>query len=553
MSDDIDHVVDVPPRALSDGAPPFDLASLADDAHSTEPDDDKPPPAPSLIDVLRKVYPKPTAKRLIELLELDKSVGQSTFVNRVDAWFEYESKPYDDEFRVLHVEPLLEQASRLLDRSLADREKWDEYAVEATKLALEIEEVARLDEVRQREDAAGFADLPYRRSQLERSAEAKRLEGNYIAQYHINWLMDNYWTEPNAQKVVLHIRLAHWVGSLNLRDGDSHGTVVPYDFYGVVAQKQDHLHQVGIVRGYQDIATQFNNLLAQTALYDAAYGSAQDQVRSLTVLEAWNRALITFRRDRREVARIIARKKAAAVTTANGTLNYFEKLTFIADRYNADLREAYARLTKVAKGMEVLYGYSEPLPKPSTDRLLDKCVNWARNATNWLVRFTRITQNYVLPISLKRHMSDDEWEEGRKLGRWRFDVSEAEFPQQYHVRLRGISVFVAGRDLKGVWQATVRAPTQDTYVRHHPPSNAKVPLDSFQSPEDVPPCRLGRIADRQHLRDPDVTGVSSLHNVSPFGTWELHMGSASTGGTDTTWLTDVQVDLHLSVRSGAKI
>jgi hypothetical protein len=63
----------------------------------------------------------------------------------------------------------------------------------------------------------------------------------------------------------------------------------------------------------------------------------------------------------------------------------------------------------------------------------------------------------------------------------------------------------------------------------------------------------GRISSRDNIRTPDVLGGSSLNNVSPFTTqgnnWTVMLSSTSSQGEKTEDLTDVELELHLAVRT----
>lgn len=167
-------------------------------------------------------------------------------------------------------------------------------------------------------------------------------------------------------------------------------------------------------------------------------------------------------------------------------------------------------------------------------------VLWVRQAINWLVRFSRLDQNYVRPITLKYLKKKNL---AQRTGEtWTFTVNEDLFPNQRHVRLRGVAAAVVSDGAKGLWQMEIRPPSQ-SFVRHL--SGTRVDMDQSR----VPQCYLGRVVDRSSFRDAEITGINALHNVSPFGTWKLVMSHQSTHGEKSSSLDDVQIDLHLAVRT----
>jgi len=166
---------------------------------------------------------------------------------------------------------------------------------------------------------------------------------------------------------------------------------------------------------------------------------------------------------------------------------------------------------------------------------------------SWLVCFSQLDQNYVLPVSVRQFMKEDEWEAGRKIGEWRFEVPESLFPEQRHVRLRGISAVVVMKrvdedDRQGVWLASISAP-KESFCRHL--SGDMVNLNQSQ----LPICRIGRISTREGTQEADITGAIALHNASPFGKWSIKLNSYSTTRVERHELRDLNLDLHLSVRS----
>jgi hypothetical protein len=65
----------------------------------------------------------------------------------IDASFKFGPTESDREFYYLHVEPLLEHASALLDRCQSYRAKWDEIRTAHWKIGLEFEQFLQLDQI----------------------------------------------------------------------------------------------------------------------------------------------------------------------------------------------------------------------------------------------------------------------------------------------------------------------------------------------------------------------------------------------------------------------
>ena len=138
-----------------------------------------------------------------------------------------------------------------------------------------------------------------------------------------------------------------------------------------------------------------------------------------------------------------------------------------------------------------------------------------------------------------------------------FEVPDSLFPTQRFVRLRGISVVVTGHDGHGdgVWRVTVRPPSSAICrFLSDPDGHLGHPLDQ----QDAPPCVSGRVMTRESERDPDIVGITALHNISPLGDlnksdeqrkWSIVVDRFSSSGKDATRIDDVQIDLLLAMRS----
>jgi hypothetical protein len=97
---------------------------------------------------------------------LNEILAQPPSVAHVSRDFVFAEEPEDKtHFRPLHVEPLLDQISNLLDRSLADRAAYQQLNVEFFKAKLQIIEFLRLDAIHVKEENAGFYEVEHRSSQ----------------------------------------------------------------------------------------------------------------------------------------------------------------------------------------------------------------------------------------------------------------------------------------------------------------------------------------------------------------------------------------------------
>jgi hypothetical protein len=71
--------------------------------------------------------------------------------------------------------------------------------------------------------------------------------------------------------------------------------------------------------------------------------------------------------------------------------------------------------------------------------------------------------------------------------------------------------------------------------------------------KSIPSCFLGKIADSNSPREPEIAGARTLRNASPIGKqWKLTLAPKSTAGAMTEKIDDVQIFLHVAVRAGAE-
>ena len=239
----------------------------------------------------------------------------------------------------------------------------------------------------------------------------------------------------------------------------------------------------------------------------------------------YDQADIGFRRRRTEAARRIMAMKSIAYTEDDGPFNYRARMLPIKLRFEADFDNAMTRLSALRAGLSEIYHYDLDLKQSDTP--FDDTLLAVRDAMEWLVRFSGQEQNYILPISIKAVVKEG-WNAGlyptETGGAWNFLIDSSLFPNQKHVRLRGLSATVVADNPDAIFQATIQVPQKAsiTYL-----DNTKFePLDQ----KSVPVIRIGRIQQLNSIRAPDVVGTLSLHNVSPIcyddGRWRLAITSA---------------------------
>jgi hypothetical protein len=261
-------------------------------------------------------------------------------------------------------------------------------------------------------------------------------------------------------------------------------------------------------------------------------------------------------RERTRIARKYEDMKIRAASLADGALNYAKRLPGLNDRFDLDFENAVQRITVIARGLVEVYGYADPLPIPDgTINYFDACVLWTRRAINFLIAFSRRDQGVSFPISLRALVGDNQWSAGAAVRTWVFNIPPQMFPSMTHVRIRGISAVVVRRtdvkmkrcrgEAKRLWQLTVTPPLRGMSI--HLDRSAVVVDQKL-----VPSSLLARVQTRNARRDPDVVGMSSMHNASPIGEqWKVEVIGSMPSSAAADFLCeigDIQLDFNIVFR-----
>jgi hypothetical protein len=460
-----------------------------------------------------------------------------------------------ERYRYLQAELLLNQAADLLDRGIRDRSEWEDLAVRRFALGVELLEFAKLDQIHAQEIANGVYTLPAKQSQAELNAERKAAEIGSNVQTVLSKADTTFYSDSAIEGQKTAARQAAYAplvpGWANEAANVGAGGSI-YPLPNFISGKTNDTRS-NIATQAADVQTDNNLRLAKMLLNSQIVGASlsaeTEKAREpgLLAKACWDQKDVDFKRARTQAARDLQTLKVKAAVDPGGALNYTERILPIIQRAKLDFEEAKAKLVAGARGMRLLYGYDDPLPDHSAlgPAFFDACLVWVRRSINFMVRFRQLEQNYVLPISVKEQ-SAQNWESGRASGVWEFDLPVRLLPLMSHVRLRGLSacVFIPERDddRASLFQAVVSVPRQSniTHLMGHVEQ-----LDQ----SDIPTCRIGRVAARGNVREPDVVGTSALYNASPIGRWRIELTPKSTTGVTLQKVKDVILDLHLAYRA----
>jgi hypothetical protein len=453
----------------------------------------------------------------------------------IEARFEFTKLESDIEYRSLHVEPLLNQAANLLDRCLAARNERDELAIQKFNLERDLEEFFGTYEIYNREIEAGLYTIPYERAVYESLAESEAETYGDAARREIGQLIDRI--VPNYEQERM---LRYW------------GMLLPETSYpSYPTGAHNYNAEFGPYRGNKweiavpllarlsdsEFSKELQILFAQYSSYRASAGASGFRKKAMQLMAEWNHNDIAFKRERKELALKIAAERAIQAVTDNGVLNYAVRKERIEQQFSLDFREALARLLAVQDGMKSIYGYGNNGHQITAKSTIDEAVLWTRTAINWLVRFSQLEQNFVLPVSISQLCPD--WK--TRSSDITFELKEDSFKNQRNVRLRGLGAAVLGSNANGMWQISVTVPRKSRMIML---DGTAVDIDQGS----VPSCILNRVTNRYGFRDTDIVGINALHNAGPLGIWTISIPQQSNEGIPTRGLSDLQLDLHLAVR-----
>jgi hypothetical protein len=445
-------------------------------------------------------------------------------------------------FRFWQVEPLINQAADLLDRGLRDRAAYDELQTKWMQLRTETIQFDYLNKIHNDEIDAGYYELQSTQSGPEKRA----LEQTEIG------------TEAAISFLAQVVKDQFGRGTLDGRITD-----IAEIAKLTTPANGDRVKELTTAQTNWSLAVENGQLQSDVAARNGDKASINERRHAREAKATWDTKDVLFQRRRSEVTIFMNEVKKHAMADSGGPYNYLEQMEPIRSRFGKDFHAAYSILLAAQHGLQLLYDSKGILPLIIDEPLkgkftsFDACVSWARDAIRFLIIAGQLDQNYVLSLSVKTNMGEDFFtkalaNEGDTV-KLTFEVLEARFAAQRLVRLRGISACVVESTPGDTWQMTVRAPVR-SIGRFVSDADAAEPNKLDQSM--VPPVRLGRVQTRQSQREPDVVGLTTLHNVSPLsdpefktaGRWSVEVDRHSLNGTDAKSLIDVHIDLLLAVQ-----
>jgi hypothetical protein len=488
---------------------------------------------------------------------------------------------------------LLDQAADLFERALRSRADYDDLRSAGFKTVLDVLEFDLLDHIHMNEADAGFYNLDaadshadllatealqFQYGQAELGLTGTGVDGEPLglATSLFNEQDDRALSAmqmgflPSAPLYTKDVPPANGLEYAQWPANPLNPTPPTADKVRFLAGTASGIEFTSISDRIREYKVQATQMIAQSA-------AAEERIPAKKLRRGYDNQAggdAGFQVQRTLVQRSVNEVKSIAMSKPGGPLNYSERLTSLSDHFIRDVESALARIMAASDGLTRLFGYQVPLPDavilmqkrlPVPDdpgrRLVDECVEWTRNAIDFLVRFRQLDQNYALPLSL-RVLAQIPHGQPLPTGSavLSFVVPESLFQNagilvdDRNVRLRGVSAFVMETgDIAGLWDVIFRVPPQ-AFCRLHP-SNVQPggPVINQLDQSDVPPCRVAAVERRTSEREPTVVGTAALFNVSPLSSgsaqWTAVINPVPGTGADPNKLADVFVVLHVAVRS----
>jgi hypothetical protein len=445
-------------------------------------------------------------------------------------------------FRPQDVEPLLDQASIILEKALSDRNRWQSAGEKYANLKLDIYNSSRLDAISLGEEQDGRFDVDHFVAEGQQNANQAKHQAAIDQKAEVDALVEILSGDKKSASVQRAV-ITEYIRAMYSTEFDKQvkypnggfttaDKIANADQTLTQAQATEELDKEG-----HTAAASSKQLAGDIAGLEAVQNGVQKQAE-------WAGKNAGYLRQRADAARQTLRMKIAlAATTA--LLDFEKQMDSARNMYLEGVWDAYVRLQAVNTGISRYYNYAspnkDPLPEFTDDPAsFDAILAWTRRVARWLAAFTRRSNNYVYTISVKQR-TGDAWQRGANEASWKFDLPSTAFDaKERHVRIRGVTAW-AENDKGKVWQVILKPPA-NTQVYYE--SGAKSPI--FE--QDAPSCRVSKVVSRGKVVIPEVSGLTALYNASPIGTWTIDARLAtSPQEIPRTLPDDIELDLYLSV------
>ncbi len=451
-----------------------------------------------------------------------------------------------NDFRWRDCEPLLEQASALLDRALADRTLFQTASEKWATLRLDVERSLKQIELTDEEGKLPF-ETPYNVSKNQLDS-LQRLSQGYQSAYN-NCAIAHSLFQQGKDTVRTGAANLQYVTRSGLGGPDPKVPWMGPPMFGKPAAGESctapdlvyHIaNQIQVVetavREYELLASR-ESVAGLKASTDSAAAAAQDQL-------TWDDQNRVFLKKRAQLEKDLVHLKLAFINVT-GFLDFKQQMANTSKRIHQALTDSHDRLKAVAKGVTNIYGRDEKLPALDDNvNSFDDIVLWTRRTATWLAAMTRRFHNYVLPISVKV-AAGSTWDSGTNTRTWKFKVPETMFGGEAYIRIRGIVGWVRSSHSERLWTINLELPSMTTMIYGPNKKTSLEQATNMEGKSDPIRCRLSGVTRRGERILPEICGATSCYNVNPIGEWSVTIVDAL-DSTSTSCPDDIELDLYLS-------
>lgn len=486
------------------------------------------------------------------LTKFDEIYGTHTSIGDIQFEdFQHPPATPDPILNVLSVfdcENLLSTAISYLESFAVDFAVYREQKQKKFDTEIEIKEFVELSKVHRDEVRAGFYQLPYKKALRFKRAEEFVNLGSTANYTRYDWLRKNYVKEEQIDAYATSLHYSPQIGNYPFTVEEWKKPTKTYSYTydgkkfrgwktsiaGALAGYKNHDHSIAEVFDAGTYQAWHSFKSAKSASFEKSLGFG---------IEAdWSKKDATFRLRRTNVSKNIMELKTHEASRVSGALNYQELAEISSNKVVFKQLLGEQLLETAREGLKIVYGIESWIPNRSSPSYFHDLLLSALELQSKLDNFYRKDQSFALPISVKNLIGDTRFARGKVSGVWRIDLAESKFSGQFHVRLRGLSVHVNSSG-RGFWAVRAKPPLT-SFARHLGNTGEEIALDQTK----LPPVIVGRSGNRGQIREPDLVGISALHNVSPFGVWEISVQNTSHLGESKDLIEDIEIDFHIAMR-----
>lgn len=404
------------------------------------------------------------------------------------------------EFRFWHTESLLNQSANLVDQCLKDLREFKQLEMFEFNLGQEIERAEKELEIESNRLDAFERDIFINQNYYDGLIERQHLDG--IATSHA----DNATTY--IQNVEMNAAEKHLV---NIRD-----VITLYE------------------RKITDVIQKYERLLTERK----SGWYADDKIK--------NNDFLQFRKT------LLQTKKAQLGNTKILDFTFQKQLCF--DRLILNFKDCLNRSIIAEEGLEKIYSYSY---LKTLDDLLNIDDNiqskintlyiWVYDAIKFVSAYSQLDQSITICLSLKSLIDPDKFNELRTEQNdfnTIFTIPQNIIPYDSHdnLRFKGIGASLIGNVGQTPWKIEFKLPENGLYFR----DGNQYPINQ----KNIPKCILGRVENRNSIRNIEYCGMVSLNNASPIENigsfWTINIIKPNTDNESFSNIDDIIIELNLT-------